>query len=103
MRTSASGSAIALSFSGAASCLPSSYLHELGEGIAAVTSRAAEHAGDRPVAVDIEDVQFNETDFQVEGLPVAMCRWAEQAFGLPPRKIIETFDRDANRYRFEWA
>ncbi|MGC7097260.1 hypothetical protein ACPZ19_21510 [Amycolatopsis lurida] len=56
----------------------------------------------RPILVNISEVRFVDTDFQEEGLPVAMCRWLERVFDLPPRKIVESFDKTANQYHFTW-
>lgn len=92
----------ALAFDGTAAKLPDAYRTALQEGWSRVASDAARSAGDR-VRVVVEEVKFVDTDFQVEGLPVAMVRWAEHAFGLDERHIEVSFDRAGNRYRFEWG
>jgi hypothetical protein len=53
--------------------------------------------------ITVEDVSFNEADFQPEGLAVAIIRWAEQELSLPKCEIKESFDRAANRYSFTFS
>jgi len=93
---------INLSFGDTASSLPESHLGEIRRGFNVVANNNVVHVENRPVSVVIEEVLFNETDFQADGLAVAVFRWVEEAFGLSPRRILETFDRDANRYCFDW-
>ncbi|MEU4385347.1 hypothetical protein [Promicromonospora sp. NPDC023805] len=97
------GHSIGLSFGDAAPSLPESYRSELRRGLDAVADDIVARVGNSPVLVNIENVLFNEVDFQVDGLAVAMCRWAEKAFELSPTRILETFDRAANRYCFDWT
>ena len=41
-------------------------------------------------------------DYQPEGLAAAMVRWAEEEFRLEPRAVRTTFDRQADRYVYDW-
>jgi hypothetical protein len=100
----ANNSSVELIFTGSAADLPANYKDELASGLARCEAAILEQSsGSRRVVVDVERVAFIESDFQVDGLSVAMCRWAEAAFSLPFRKIDETFDRKANAYNFEWG
>jgi hypothetical protein len=37
-----------------------------------------------------------------EGLATAMLQWAEEEFRLEPRAVRTTFDRQADRYVYDW-
>jgi hypothetical protein len=50
----------------------------------------------------VESIFYVESDYQPEGLAVAMLRWLEEEFSLPDHDIQVTFDRNGNRYSFEW-
>lgn len=101
-RSGRGGSGVEVKFSDSAAALPSQYRSEIASGLARCEAEIVELVDEGRVVVDVERVSFVESDFQVEGLSIAMCRWAEAAFELTPRQISETFDRAANRYVFEW-
>ncbi|MDF5759202.1 hypothetical protein [Spongiactinospora sp. TRM90649] len=91
-----------IAFTGSASRLPSVDKERLTQGLSEVAAEISKSVPGKPVTVTVEEVSYVESDFQIEGLSVAICRWAEDAFGLPARQITESFDRAANRYHFEW-
>lgn len=101
-RSSGSGSAPELKFSGRAAEMPLEYQDQLSAGWVAVSSEVARESGD-DICVIVEDIKFADTDFQAEGLAVAMCRWAEQAFGLEIHEVDVTFDAEEHKYKFVWA
>jgi hypothetical protein len=68
-----------------------------------IVAASAERSVGNEVRVIVEDVKFVDTDFQVEGLSVAMVRWAEKVFKLDTWLIEVSFDRSANRYDFDWG
>lgn len=82
--------------------LPEEFKRKLSDGISASAPGISRSVGGRPVTVRVEELGFVETDFQVDGISVAMCRWSEEEFGLPRRRIDESFDRATNRYVFDW-
>lgn len=82
--------------------LPLDYQEKLEQGLGTVTAGISRATKGNPVTVTVKEVSYVESDFQSEGIPVAMCRWAEDAFNLPARKITESFDHTANRYHFTW-
>ncbi|WP_433794557.1 hypothetical protein [Actinoplanes sp. CA-252034] len=92
------GLPVRLACVGSAATLLEGEREELRRGLAAV---AAGLPG--PLTVIVSDVALVEVDFQPEGLAVAMCRWAEEEFGLTPRVIGESYDRATNRYVFDWG
>lgn len=89
-----------LAYEGAAAEVPDSHRRELERGLGAARF---DQVGGSPVTVTLLDVSYPETDFQVEGLAVAVCRWAEEEFGLPTRRVDEAYDRAGNRYLFHWS
>jgi hypothetical protein len=93
----APGLPVRLAFEEAAAHLIEEDREELARGLAVV---APEMPG--PVTVTVSEALYSLCDFQPDGLAVAMCRWAEQEFGLPPRVIGESYDPTANRYVFDW-
>lgn len=82
--------------------LPEGHLERLAEGLRMLASEIAESISPQPIVIVVRDLQYVESDFQVEGLTAAMSGWATEEFGLPHREIPATFDREGNRYRFEW-
>lgn len=48
------------------------------------------------------DIQYNLCDFQEEGLIVAMIEWAAKAFDFEPPKINASFEKQENRYIFDF-
>jgi hypothetical protein len=91
-----------LRFEKAAIGLSEIYRAALAAGWDKVAASAERSAGNE-VRVIVEDVKFVDTDFQVEGLSVAMVRWAEKAFNLDTWPVEVSFDRSANRYDFDWG
>lgn len=91
----------ALELSGRAAELPIGHQRALRTGWAMVSPEAV-RAHRRSMCVTVNDVTFVDTDFQVDALAVAMCRWVEKEFGLRPRDIEVTFDAEQNRYGFAW-
>jgi hypothetical protein len=55
------------------------------------------------VDVVIRSVRFAETDYQVEGLTVAVMGWAAERFGRSGRLPPAVFDRTRNRCLYDWA
>ncbi|MFD4323383.1 hypothetical protein ACFWQC_02030 [Nocardioides sp. NPDC058538] len=90
-----------LEFAGAAAELPASSRDLLLVGLSRVAPEIA--LPTESVTVVVDDVAYADTDFQAEFLEIAMCRWAERAFGVQPRGAEEWFDADAQRYRFSWT
>lgn len=91
-----------LIFDTALDALPPHYREALQDGWTRVEPRISERLNQH-VDVTVEDITFVDTDFQVEGLPVAIVRWAEDAFDLTPLPLEVTFDRAASRYHFAWT
>lgn len=91
------GHPVRLAFEGSAAEHCADDREELARGLAVVAP-----AIPGPVTVTVSEILYSLCDFQPDGLPVAMCRWAEAEFGLPPRVIGESYDREAKRYLFDW-
>lgn len=55
-----------------------------------------------PILVRVLDLRFNPSDYQPEGLSGAIAGWAGQAFGFAVSDIPVTFDKQNNRYIFQF-
>ncbi len=75
---------------------------EVVRGLRFVSREIAEKTGSKDRVVVIESISYVESDFQLEGLAVAMLRWAEVQFELQVHEIDVAFDRESNGYIFEW-
>lgn len=95
------GDVSSLNFAFTAATLPEDYKVALEAGWQSVLPDVMRTVGGQ-VELTVEEVCFVDTDFQPDGLPVAMIRWAEHAFDLDVRPVQVAFDRDANRYSFRW-
>ncbi|WP_435172794.1 hypothetical protein [Actinacidiphila sp. bgisy145] len=84
------------------STLTESEEDEVAKGLRHVSREIAEKAGSQALVVVIDSISYVESDFQSEGLSVAMIRWAEVEFGLQVHEIVEKFSRESNLYIFEW-
>lgn len=91
-----------ISFGEAVVELPETFRMEMSEGLSVVAREISESFLGRPVTVTVKELSYVESDFQIEGISVAMCRWSEEEFGLPHRRIDESFDPATNRYIFGW-
>jgi hypothetical protein len=56
----------------------------------------------QPILVRVRDLEVNWCDYQPEGLACAIVGWAAQEFGFPEPAISVTFDREKNRYVFDF-
>ncbi|MGW4116138.1 hypothetical protein ACWEFJ_35140 [Actinosynnema sp. NPDC004786] len=92
-----------LAFNGTAATLSDVHRQKIAEGLADAVPDIIRQVRGTPIRVVVGGVSYVETDFQEEGLSVAMRRWVEKEFGLPEKKIVESFDRSANRYMFDWC
>jgi hypothetical protein len=55
-----------------------------------------------PIAIEVQQISYLPTDFQIEGLRAAMYYWAAEEFGLMSPEISVSYDASSNRYRFAW-
>lgn len=74
---------------------------EVAKGLRYVSREITAKIGSHAVVLVIESISYVESDFQLEGLSVAMLRWAEVEFGLQAHEVVETFSRESNRYIIE--
>ncbi|HEX5404803.1 MAG TPA: hypothetical protein VFX16_21150 [Pseudonocardiaceae bacterium] len=77
-------------------------IEQLCRGLLYVSSEISEKTRGQLVSISLIDVSYVESDFQPEGLAMAILRWAELEFELPDHEIGESFDRVSNRYFFDW-
>lgn len=74
----------------------------LEQGLVRARPELLRELSGRVLTIEIEDVSFVETDFQVEGLPAAMCAWLEAVLNVEIPAPVVTFHRALNRYEFDW-
>ncbi len=60
-------------------------------------------APDVPIVIHVLAIEFNECDYLPEGLTCAIAGWAAQEYGFEPPAMQVTFDRQANRYHFDFS
>jgi hypothetical protein len=94
---------VSTGFSGGAAKLADELREEIVAGLSMIRREISESRGGAAVSVTIQEVKFNEADFQVDGLRAAAIRWAEMYFGLPEHLIGEDFDKSSNRYIFDFT
>jgi hypothetical protein len=82
--------------------LSSEEKQQLTRGFEFAADEVMKASGSQAVTVVLESVSYVESDYQPEGLAVAMLRWLEEEFSLPDHDIQVTFDRNANVYSFGW-
>jgi len=95
-------SSVDVRFAGVTESLPNDLKRHVRKGLSIIEDEIVEACGGAAALVTIEDISYNESDFQAEGLEIATIRWAEQEFGLPQREILESFNREENRYLFRF-
>lgn len=93
-------SSIDVRFAGRAESLPDDLKGRIRKGFSIIEDEVVEACGGAAALVTIEDISYNEADFQAEGLEIAAIRWAEQELGLPQREIVEVFNKEENKYLF---
>jgi hypothetical protein len=55
-----------------------------------------------PIVIEVQQISYMPTDFQIEGLRAAMHYWATEEFGLASPDIPVSYDAAVKRYRFVW-
>lgn len=93
---------VAVVFSGPGERMPEEMKREAFKGLRFVAEEIFESVDHKPVEIEISDITYPELDFQLEGVSVAICRWAEQEFNLRDHEIWSSFDRAENKYFFDW-
>jgi hypothetical protein len=96
------GHGVSLAQSIADSRLSAAEIEMLSAGLRSVAVEIANVTAQKPVVVVLNDVQFVESDYQVEGLAAAIIGWATAQFGLEEHDIEVSFNRETNRYDFRW-
>lgn len=52
--------------------------------------------------IQICSLQYNECYYQKEAMVVAMMNWCSKVFGFECREIVSSFDKEKNKYIFEF-
>lgn len=94
---------VSVRFTDAAASLADELRAEIVTGLSMIEDEIVGARNGADVSVAVEEVKFNDADFQIEGLRVAMIRWAEQHFDLAEHPIEASFDRSLNRYFFGFS
>ena len=53
--------------------------------------------------VVVREINFNPCDYQPDGLSVSMAKWAAYVFNFEMPSINVTFDKNQNKYFFDWG
>lgn len=63
---------------------------------------AKKKSAGKSILIKILKVEFNPTDYQIEGLVAASANWAAEAFGFPKPVIIGIYDKELRKYVFSF-
>ncbi|ABC29923.1 hypothetical protein HCH_03160 [Hahella chejuensis KCTC 2396] len=74
-------------------------IHYLVKGLSIVDGDIKKSLG-KDAFIYIEEIDFNECDFQPEGLSCAMAGWVREYLGLSLKEVNVEFDKQSRRYRF---
>jgi hypothetical protein len=75
----------------------------LRKGLELVAAEVIAAVPEKPVTVEVQDVEHNELDYQDEGLAAAVLGWAIAEYGLAPREIPVTYESSPKRrYVFDF-
>ena len=77
-------------------------LPHLLKGLQIVEEQIRENSRFNNTLIVVQSVQITLTDFQEEGLTAAIIEWAAKAFGFEQPVINVQYDRDGNRYIFDF-
>lgn len=82
--------------------LDDSDLPYLLKGLQLVKSQIFNNSIYKNTLVIIDDLQYSICDFQKEGLTAAIIEWASRAFGFESPTINVRYERETNRYIFDF-
>ena len=74
----------------------------LAQGLIMVQKQIIEHSVYKETLIVINSLQFSLCDFQEEGLTAAIIEWASIAFGFSRPVIGVEFQKEINKYVFDW-
>lgn len=81
--------------------LSSGALAMLARGLMPLANEIMSCVSRRPVMIAVQDIRYNDCDFQEEGLAATMFGWAIAEFDLESRDIPVAFNKEANKYVFQ--
>ncbi len=55
-----------------------------------------------PIVIEVQQISYMPTDFQIEGIRAAMYYWATEEFGLTSPEIAVSYDAAVKCYQFAW-
>lgn len=73
------------------------------KGLSIVQKQIIKNSKYKNTLIIIESLQFSPCDFQEEGLTALMIEWASKAFEFETPSINVTFQRENNRYVFDFG
>lgn len=74
----------------------------LKKGLEIVKNQIISNSKYENTLIIINSIWFNPCDFQEEGLTAAIIGWASKAFGFEQPIINVSFQKEKNRYHFEF-
>lgn len=79
------------------------YLSYLIKGLEIVQKQIINNSIHKSTLIIINSLNFSICDFQEEGLTAAIIEWASKAFDFAPPIINVCFQKENNRYVFDFA
>jgi hypothetical protein len=73
----------------------------LSQGIRSLINLITDQLNGEAVCFHVKSLDFNYTDFQLEGLVCAIREWIFQYYKIPIEPIKVVFDSEQNRYIFD--
>lgn len=70
------------------------------KGLELVALKISSNSIKYPVYIEIQNLHYNPTDYQEEGLAAAMIGWASQEFNFEEPDLPVYFNNNVNRYIF---
>lgn len=73
----------------------------LTQGIKSLSGLIVNQLGDESVCYHVKSIDFNYTDFQIEGLYCAIREWIAKYYNIQITPVSVMFDAEKNRYIFD--
>jgi hypothetical protein len=80
--------------------LPEEDVDQLVRGLRVMASAIENRTHGKCVIIEVGQVAYTPTDYQPEGMALAMIGWVSEEFDLDSPVTDIYFDRDANKYVF---
>lgn len=76
--------------------------NELIRGFSTIAEQIGNAVGWNAILIEVSRLTYALTDYQSDGVAAAAIGWAAEYFDLDTPSVRITFDREGNRYIFDW-